>query len=95
MRAALLALVLLAGVASAQGERYKASGAVVAIDRDLGRVTIDADPIDELKLPALALAFIVYDRKLLERLHSGRKVEFEFVRQGRSFVLVRLLKTAP
>jgi len=58
-------------------------------------VTIDTDPIDELKLPALGLAFSVYDRNLLERLRSGRKIEFEFVKQGRNFVLLRVLKTAP
>jgi Cu(I)/Ag(I) efflux system periplasmic protein CusF len=95
MRAALLALVLLGGAAFAQGERYQASGAVVAIDRDLGRVTIDADPIEPLKLPALGLAFIVYDRNLLDRLRTGRRIDFEFVKQGRSFVLVRVLKTPP
>lgn len=95
MRAALLALVLLAAAAFAQGDRYKASGAIVAVDRDLGRVTIDTDPVAELKMPALGLAYSVYDRNLLDRLRSGRKIEFEFVKQGRTFVLVRVLKTAP
>jgi Cu(I)/Ag(I) efflux system protein CusF len=95
VRAALLALLLLAGAALAQGERYKASGAIVAVDRDLGRVTIDTEPIDALKLPALGLAFVVYDRSLLERMRSGRRIEFEFVKQGRSFVLVRVLKSLP
>ena len=68
---------------------------MVAIDRDLGRVTIDTEPIDELKLPALGLAFVVHDRNLLERMRAGRKVEFEFIKQGRSFVLVRVLKNLP
>ena len=93
MRAALFAFLLLTATALAQGERYQASGAVVAIDRDLGRVTIDTDPIDALKLPALGLAFSVYDRNLLERLRNGRRIEFEFVKQGRNFVLLRVLKT--
>lgn len=68
---------------------------MIAIDRDLGRVTIDTDPIEELKLPALGLAFSVSDRSLLERLRTGRRIEFEFVKQGRNFVLLRVLKTAP
>jgi Cu(I)/Ag(I) efflux system protein CusF len=58
-------------------------------------VTIDTEPIDALKLPALGLAFVVYDRSLLERMRSGRRIEFEFVKQGRSFVLVRVLKSLP
>jgi len=95
MRAGFLALLLFATLALGQAERYRASGTVVAIDHGLGRVTIDTDPIEELKLPALGLAFIVYDGNLLDRLRSGRKVEFEFVKQGRSFVLVRLFKNAP
>jgi len=95
MRALLLALLLSAGAALGQAERYRASGTVVAIDRDLGRVTIDTGPIEELKLPALALAFIVHDGGLFDRMRTGRKVDFEFVKQGRGFVLVRLLKTAP
>ena len=100
MRAVLLAFVLLVSVvfasaAFAQNERYQASGTVVAIDHDLGRVTIDTEPIEALKLPALGLAFIVHDRRLLDRVRNGRKVEFEFVKQGRGFVLVKILKNVP
>ena len=40
-------------------------------------------------------AFVVYDRGLLERMRSGRRIEFEFVKQGRNFVLVRVLKSLP
>jgi Cu(I)/Ag(I) efflux system protein CusF len=58
-------------------------------------VTIDTEPIDALKLPALGLAFVVYDRSLMDRMRTGRKVEFEFIKQGRSFVLVRVLKNLP
>lgn len=95
MRAILLALFLFAAAASGQAERYHASGTVVAVDRDLGRITIDTEPIEALKLPALGLAFGVHDRSLLERVRTGRKVEFEFIKQGRNFVLLKLLKNAP
>ena len=97
MKYAALALLLAAGLAFGQSrpETIKASGTVVAIDHELGRVTVDTNPIEELKLPALGLAFVVYDRRLLDRLRAGRKIEFEFIRQGRSFVLVRVLKNEP
>ena len=97
MKYAALALVLAAGLAFGQSrpETLKASGTVVAVDHELGRVTVDTNPIEELKLPALGLAFVVYNRKLLDRLRAGRKIEFEFIRQGRSFVLVRVLKNEP
>ena len=76
MRAALLALLLLAAAALGQSERYRASGTVVAVDRDLGRVTIDTNPIEELKLPALGLAFIVHDGNLLDRMRYGEVTDF-------------------
>ena len=95
MRATLLALLLVTGVAHAQVERYTAIGTVISVDRDLSRITIDTDPIEALKLPALALAFSVHDRNLLDRVRTGRKVEFEFVKQGRNFVLVKFLKNLP
>lgn len=98
LRYAALALLLSAGLAigpSRAAETLKASGTVVAVDRELSRVTIDTDPIEELKLPALGLAFVIYDRRLLDRLRAGRKIEFEFIRQGRNFVLVRVLRNEP
>jgi Cu(I)/Ag(I) efflux system protein CusF len=89
-------MLLAIGLAFSQSrETLKGSGTVVAIDRELSRVTVDADPIEELKLPALGLAFVVYDRRLFDRLRAGRKIEFEFIRQGRNFVLVRVLRNEP
>lgn len=97
MRHAAFALLLVAGLAFAEPrpEILKASGTVVAVDHELGRVTIDTNPIEALQLPALGLAFVVYDRRLMDRLRPGRKLEFEFIRQGRNFVLVRVLKNEP
>lgn len=93
-----LAAVLLFGqpAASAQPARpgtYQASGVVVAIDRDMGRVTIDTDAVEALNLPALALALNVYDRRLWNRVHRGQHLQFEFMKQGNNFVLLRILKT--
>lgn len=97
MKYAALALLLAVGLAFGQSrpETLKASGTVVAVDHELGRVTVDTNPIEELKLPALGLAFVVYDRRLMDRLRPGRKIEFEFIRQGRNFVLVRVVKNEP
>jgi len=97
LRYAALAFLLAASLAFGQSrsETLKASGTVVAVDHELGRVTVDTNPIEELQLPALGLAFVVYDRRLLDRLRAGRKIEFEFIRQGRNFVLVRVLRNEP
>ena len=88
-----LALVLMAALAFGQPATYKGTGTVVAVDRDMGRVTIEADPIAALKLPALALAFIVYDQRLWNRLYKGHQLDFEFIKQGNNYVLLRASKT--
>jgi len=88
-----LALALVAALAFAQPAAYRGTGTVIAVDRDMGRVTIDADSVDAPKLPAVALAFIVYDQRLWSRLPKGRKLEFEFIKQGNNYVLLRVLKT--
>lgn len=74
---------------------YRGSGVVVAVDRGMGRVTIEADPVEALKLPALALAFIVYDERVWSRVAKGRKLDFEFIKQGNNYVLLRVLKPMP
>jgi Cu(I)/Ag(I) efflux system periplasmic protein CusF len=91
MKAAALALV--AAFALGQPANYKGTGTVVAVDRDMRRVTIEADPIEALNLPALALAFNVYDERIWNRVYRGRHVEFEFIKQGNNYVLLRVLKT--
>ena len=68
---------------------------MVAVDRDMGRVTIEADPVEALRLPALALAFIVYDERVWNRVPRGKRVDFEFMKQGNNYVLLRVLKPMP
>jgi len=80
------------GQAPAKPGTYQGSGVVVAIDRDMNRVTIEAEPVEALKLPALALAFIVYDERVWKRVYKGQKLDFEFMKQGNNFVLLRVLK---
>jgi Cu/Ag efflux protein CusF len=72
---------------------YQASGVVVAVDRDMGRVTIDTEGVEALKLPALALAFNVNDERMWSRFHRGQKLDFEFAKQGNNYVLLRVFKT--
>jgi len=86
-----LALALAAALALAQPATYKGTGTVIAVDREMGRVTIDADSVDAPKLPAVALAFVVYDQRVWNRVAKGRKVEFEFAKQGNNYVLLRVL----
>jgi Cu/Ag efflux protein CusF len=73
---------------------YRGSGVVMAVDRDMNRVTIEVEPVEALKLPALALAFIVYDSASGAASREG-KLDFEFMKQGNNYVLLRVLKPTP
>ena len=71
-----------------QAQTHKASGTVTKIDQPSSKVTIAHGPVQSLKWPAMTMNFVVKDKALLGKLSSGKKVEFEFVQQGRDYVIV-------
>ena len=72
-----------------QAQTHKASGAVTKVDRIASKVTISHGPVQSLKWPAMTMNFLVRDKPLLDRLSPGKKVEFEFVQQGRVITSVK------
>jgi len=70
-----------------QGETHKASGTVTKVDRIASKVTIAHGPVQSLKWPAMTMNFVVKDKALLGKLSSGKNIEFEFVQQGRDYVI--------
>jgi Cu(I)/Ag(I) efflux system periplasmic protein CusF len=85
--AALIAAPLLA---SAQTPVHKGTGVVTKVDPAAGKVTLRHDPIRSLNWPAMNMAFDVKDRAMLDQLARDRKVEFEFVQQGRQYVITSI-----
>jgi len=83
-------LVLVAASAAAQSRVHTATGTVIALDREHRKMTVDAAPVDELGLPALALSFIAANRTALDKVRIGQRVKVEFVEQGRNFALTRV-----
>ena len=69
------------------GITHKATGVVKRVDRDKGAVTLAHDPVASLKWPAMTMSFLVKDKAMLDKLPEGRKVEFEFVQQGKDYVI--------
>ena len=66
---------------------HKASGTVTAVDQAAGKVTISHGPVQTLNWPAMTMNFMVKDKALLGKLSPGRTVDFEFVQQGRDYVV--------
>jgi Cu(I)/Ag(I) efflux system protein CusF len=66
---------------------HKATGVVKKVDAKTGAVTLAHDPVKSLNWPAMTMGFTVKDKALLDKLAVDKKVEFEFVQQGKDNVI--------
>ena len=66
---------------------HKATGVVKKVDPKSGTVTLAHEPIKSLNWSAMTMGFQVKDKTLLDKLQAGKKVEFEFVQQGKDYVI--------
>ena len=66
---------------------YKGIGVVKQVDVQAGSVTLAHGPVKSLNWPAMTMTYSVRDKPLLEKLAVGKKVEFEFVKEGKGFVV--------
>ncbi|MDP1752698.1 MAG: copper-binding protein [Reyranella sp.] len=70
-----------------------APGRVVAVDRAAGKITIEYPPIPQLLLEGGTRNFTVQDAAFLTSLAPGDKVRFEVEREGRYFVVKRIVNS--
>jgi Cu(I)/Ag(I) efflux system protein CusF len=75
---------------SAQGPVHRATGTVKKVDTTRGSVTLAHEPVPSLKWPAMTMAFTVKDKAAIEKLRPGSKIDFEFVQQGRDYVITQV-----
>ena len=73
--------------AKAQPAAHKATGVVKKVDAAKGTVTLAHGPVPELKWPAMTMAFTVKDKALFDKLAADKKIEFEFIEQGKQYVI--------
>jgi Cu(I)/Ag(I) efflux system periplasmic protein CusF len=69
---------------------YKGIGVVKNIDAADGKVTLAHEPIRTLNWPAMTMAFKVKDKKLIENVVPGSKVEFTLVQSGKDYVITSI-----
>ena len=72
-----------------KGDRtvHKGSGTVTKVDPTSNSVTIAHGPVSTTNWPAMSMTFKAKDKSLLEKMKQGEKVDFEFVQQGRDYIL--------
>jgi Cu(I)/Ag(I) efflux system protein CusF len=68
-----------------QGAVHKGVGVVKKVDPVRNTITLDHEPIKSLSWPGMRMSFTVKDKALLAQAQPGKKVEFEFVQQGKDY----------
>ena len=76
--------------AKSAGQTHKAIGVVKAVNADKGTVTIAHEPVESLRWPSMTMGFKAKDKKMLEPLKPGAKIDFEFQQQGKDYVITRV-----
>ncbi len=85
MKRFLFALVL-AAFAAAAFAQHNATGVVTKPPAN-GKVTIKHDPVPSLKWPGMTMGFVVKDKAVADKLKPGAKIEFQFVQEGRDYIV--------
>src|SRR2546421_3404786 len=71
----------------AAAKSHKGVGVVKAVDREKGTVSVAHEPIKSMNWSSMTMTFKAKDKKLLDNLEPGKKVEFDFVQQGKDYVI--------
>jgi Cu(I)/Ag(I) efflux system protein CusF len=66
---------------------HQATGVVKSVEPARNTVMLAHDPVKSLNWPAMTMPFTVKDKALLDKLEPGKKVVFEFVQQGKNYVI--------
>lgn len=74
----------------AAAESHHASGVVKSVNAEKGTVTIAHGAVETLKWPAMTMTFKAKDRKVLDTLKPGQKIDFEFVQEGKAYIVTRV-----
>lgn len=75
---------------SVKTRAHAATGVVKKLDPRSATVTLAHDPVESLGWPAMTMGFQVKDRTLIDKLAVDRKIAFEFVQQGKDYVITRV-----
>ncbi len=76
--------------AGTSDDGHAASGLVKKIEREPARVAIQHGPVQTLGWPGMTMDFGVRDATILDRLQVGQRIDFEFVQDGRRYLIVRV-----
>jgi Cu(I)/Ag(I) efflux system protein CusF len=69
---------------------HKGTGTITSVNSAKSTVTIAHGPIQTMKWESMTMAFRVKDKTLLDKLSTGKKVEFEFVQESSDYMITSI-----
>ena len=69
---------------------HKGTGIVMKLDPVTDRVTIAHGPVPTMNWPAMSMTFRVKDKTIANKLTVKKRVDFEFVQEGRDYVVTAI-----
>ena len=69
---------------------HVAMAVVKKADPKAGTVTLAHEPVKSMNWPAMTMAFKVKDKMLFDKLTEGKKVEVEFVQDGKDYIVTKV-----
>ena len=66
---------------------HKTKATVKKVDAKAGSVTLAHEPVASLNWPSMTMGLKVKDSALLNKLTEGKRVEVEFVQEGKDYVI--------
>jgi Cu(I)/Ag(I) efflux system periplasmic protein CusF len=78
------------GGKKSDAKSHHASGTVKSVDAAKGTVTVDHEPVTSMNWPAMSMTFKAKDRKSLQAVKPGQKIEFDFLQRGKDYVITKV-----
>ncbi|HEY3179575.1 MAG TPA: copper-binding protein [Casimicrobiaceae bacterium] len=66
------------------------NGEVRKVDKDAGKITLKHDPIPNLEMPGMTMAFRVQEPSMLDKIKQGDKVRFAADKVGGALTVTRI-----
>jgi Cu/Ag efflux protein CusF len=78
------------GAKKSEVKSHHAIGVVKSANAEKGTVSVDHEPVASMKWPAMNMNFKAKDKKALQGLKPGQKIEFDFEQHGKDYVITRV-----
>jgi Cu(I)/Ag(I) efflux system periplasmic protein CusF len=75
---------------SKKSQSHHAVGTVKSVDAAKGTVTLNHEPVASMNWPAMSMTFKAKDKKMLQHVKPGQKLEIDFQQQGKDHVITKV-----